>query len=267
VNCSRFEKLISLYIEADLAGRKSQQVENHLNVCPACRRFARELGQSQILLKKLRNESVDDDAFLTVQDRVLSALASREDCAQRAGLPVTRWTWDWREALVVGLVLLLGSLSFWKILPPKEPPSSLSGLNNKSTANRSPVGKPNERAVAGIAQGRSVGGQELVRSQTATRRKRVAERPRLSRPFKAQTSPRATAVAASGRLENPKAEVMDSQMEIQQALGETARDRSGEGESNPGNRAAKPDPLVVKLVTDDPEVVIVWLIDQNGGKQ
>ena len=26
----------------------------------------------------------------------------------------------------------------------------------------------------------------------------------------------------------------------------------------------KPDPLVVKLVTDDPEVVIVWLIDRNG---
>ena len=29
-------------------------------------------------------------------------------------------------------------------------------------------------------------------------------------------------------------------------------------------RAPKPEPLLVKLVTDDPEVVIYWLVDQNG---
>jgi hypothetical protein len=30
-------------------------------------------------------------------------------------------------------------------------------------------------------------------------------------------------------------------------------------------RAPKPEPLLVKLVTDDPEVVIYWLVDHNGG--
>ena len=29
--------------------------------------------------------------------------------------------------------------------------------------------------------------------------------------------------------------------------------------------APKPEPLLVKLVTDDPEVVIYWLVDHNGG--
>jgi hypothetical protein len=272
VNCSRFEKLIALHVEGDLAGRKSQQVENHLNACPACRRFAREFGQSQMLLKELGAESVDDDVFLAVQDRVLSELSSGQGSAQRVGLPASRWAWNWRQPLAVGLFLLRGAFSLWKILPLKEPPSNLSGLSNKNRANRSLIGKPNERAVAGMAQGRSASDQELVESQTATRRKRVAERSKLSRPFKAQTfkaqtSRRTTAVATYGKLENPRAEVMGSQTEIHQAPVEMARDISGEGESNPGNETDKPGPLVVKLVTDDPEVVIVWLIDQNGGKQ
>jgi hypothetical protein len=30
-------------------------------------------------------------------------------------------------------------------------------------------------------------------------------------------------------------------------------------------RAPKPEPLFVKLVTDDPEVVIYWLVDRHGG--
>jgi hypothetical protein len=30
-------------------------------------------------------------------------------------------------------------------------------------------------------------------------------------------------------------------------------------------RAPKPEPFLVKLVTDDPEVVIYWLVDHNGG--
>ncbi|MBZ5593973.1 MAG: zf-HC2 domain-containing protein [Acidobacteriia bacterium] len=31
------------------------------------------------------------------------------------------------------------------------------------------------------------------------------------------------------------------------------------------HRAFKPEPLVVKMITDDPQVVIYWLVDQNGG--
>jgi hypothetical protein len=27
----------------------------------------------------------------------------------------------------------------------------------------------------------------------------------------------------------------------------------------------KSEPLVVKMITDDPQVVIYWLVDQNGG--
>jgi predicted anti-sigma-YlaC factor YlaD len=160
VNCSCFEKLISLYIEADLTGRRSQRVENHLNMCPACRQFVQEFGRSQILLKELGAESVGEDAFLTVQDRVLNELASREGSAQRVGLRASRWTWDWTQALVVGLFLLLGAFSLWKILPPKEPPSNLSGLSKKNTFNRSPIGKPNERAVADLVQGRNVSKQK-----------------------------------------------------------------------------------------------------------
>ena len=30
-------------------------------------------------------------------------------------------------------------------------------------------------------------------------------------------------------------------------------------------RSPKPEPFLVKLVTDDPEVVIYWLVDHNGG--
>jgi len=30
-------------------------------------------------------------------------------------------------------------------------------------------------------------------------------------------------------------------------------------------RAFKSEPLLVKIVTDDPQVVIYWLVDQNGG--
>jgi hypothetical protein len=46
---------------------------------------------------------------------------------------------------------------------------------------------------------------------------------------------------------------------------EVAQVGSQEVKTGINPEAAVPEPLVIKLVTDDPGIVIVWLVDQNGG--
>jgi anti-sigma factor RsiW len=147
MRCSKFESLIALYVENDLAESDERLVEAHLETCHGCREFAADIRESQMVLKELRMDFVEEAALQEVRAEVLFHLST------------PRRTAPWPRAAVIA-----------------PPPFA---------------------AVPVLRQ----------RVHTA----------RVSRHHR-QTTP-----------------------------------------------AFKSEPLVVKIVTDDPQVVIYWLVGQNGG--
>ena len=179
----KFEPLIALYVENDLAAAEAQAVESHLAACDACRKFAAEMRESQEALKALRTEFVDDAVLLQVRTEVLSAASHRQR--------VVAWP---RYAIAAGLVLAMMAGWLWQMRP-MEPKARLEP--RPIAAN---VFAPLLPVVVPAPQARTHTGVARVRRH----------RPQAAPVFKSE-------------------------------------------------------PLVVKMITDDPQVVIYWLVDQNGG--
>ncbi len=178
MSCDKFEPLIALYIENDLAEAEARAVESHLAGCDACREFAAEMRESQAALKALRTEFLDDAVLLQVRTEILSAASHRHR--------VVAWP---RYAVAAGLVLALLGGWMWQMRPKAR-------LEPRPIAAN--VSAPPLPATVPAPQAR-------------TRLARVRRhRPRVAPMFKSE-------------------------------------------------------PLVVKMITDDPQVVIYWLVDQNGG--
>jgi len=75
MNCKRFERLIALHVEGDLAERQARNVESHLAGCATCRRFADELKASQGAMKDLRHETIYETDLHELRQRVVDAVA------------------------------------------------------------------------------------------------------------------------------------------------------------------------------------------------
>jgi anti-sigma factor RsiW len=190
MNCRSFEKLIALYVEGDLPGRKAEAVKDHLNACAQCRDFAQELKVSQAALKSLRQDTLDEAVFQTVRTRVLSSLGAGK---VRLAFPV------WRNALAACLLILL-VVSFLKL----RRPSQFRTTPVTGSLSNQPQAPAAEHVPAPVRE------PSLLASQ--------ARRPRR------RTRRVLTARASTGDL-------------------------------------PRPEPLTIKLVTDNPQVVIYWQVD------
>lgn len=179
MSCPKFELLIALYVEDDLAPNEAVLVESHLAVCEGCREFVAEMRASQAALKILRNEYVETAAFEQVRANVLAARPQG-----------WRWqTWP-RCAIAAGLVIAL--VAGWL------------------------VRRQTENTVVGVQSVRAL-------------------------------------------LPNPPAQPL---VQLRKPKMLAARVRMRWRQQAP---RFKSKPLVVKMITDDPQVVIYWLVDQNGG--
>jgi len=179
MSCQKFELLIALYVEGDLAPGEAGMVESHLGGCEGCRQFSAEMRTSQAALKVLRNEYIAPSAFEQVRSHVLAT-------RPQAWLPLI---WP-RYAIAAGLLVVL--LAGWL------------------------VRRHTENAVVGV---------ESVHAIMPAPPAQPLLRPR---------PPKALAARERRRLRRQAPRF-------------------------------KTEPLVVKMITDDPQVVIYWLVDQNGG--
>ena len=96
MSCQKFELLIALYVEGDLATGDAGMVESHLGECVGCRQFSAEMRTSQAALKVLRNEYIAPSAFEQVRSHVLAT-------RPQAWLPLI---WP-RYAVAAGLLVVL----------------------------------------------------------------------------------------------------------------------------------------------------------------
>jgi hypothetical protein len=86
-----------------------------------------------------------------------------------------------------------------------------------------------------------------------------------SPPFQGGVARSASPIGRS--LNGSRAEVVINEQPLRPRLrrGLPSFERRGLGESQPQKRAEPPKEIMVKLLTDDPNVVIYWLVDENGG--
>ena len=243
MNCNSFEEWIALYAEGDLDPSRAKNVESHLKSCASCQRFLKELEASQAMVKDLAAESLDPASFNVVRERVM------QEVNRRQARPV-----------------------WWRFLPP-------------TIAQRHPVWAAALAVVVALGfllqwqLWRKAGGARPVLTIRQWVQHRLFER-------KAQTVPRP--------IPSEKAEPQppDGGLAIRQFAkrhkSPAPHDLQSPGEGQPDAVAAEaeppveqgsnlqpeepvptdivpepPPPLVIKLVTDDPDIVIVWLVDQE----
>jgi anti-sigma factor RsiW len=175
MSCVKFESLIALYVESDLAEREQRLVEAHLETCDGCRGFAADIRDSQAALKELRMDFVEDSALHEVHAEVLNQLASSK-------------TVPWPKYAIAAM-LLVGLWAGW-----------------------------------------------LWRARTAAP-------PEVQPRAAVITPPRLVTVPVL--RQRPHTRVVRHHQ--------------------PAAPTFQSEPLVVKMITDDPQVVIYWLVSQNGG--
>src|SRR5262249_126189 len=138
VNCEYWRNQVALHVEEDLSPPKSRLVKRHLDTCPACQQFARDLSQSQAILKSLRHEAINGRVFEAIQERVIGEFVARKASGNYRWWPPALWNWRWTGALSMGLLLLLGGLVYWNFESPGERPNGRPGklrALSKDTSN------------------------------------------------------------------------------------------------------------------------------------
>jgi hypothetical protein len=230
MTCLDFEKLIALDAEGDLPERKAAKLGEHLKACRNCQEFAEKLQATQALLKSLAQESADEAVFEDVRQRVLDGIATDSD-------PHHFRAWQFALGAALAAMAIFAAVNLWHP----------SGHEHVSRASR-PLSQ--ERP----ATARS-GGQSLPRAERRDARATTGETPAQRRVR--ETSPQASTQAMSSAPTVPG---------HARARTESARQVLRERKESQGSLSAslKPrgrQPLTVMLVSDDPNVVIYWLVD------
>jgi hypothetical protein len=249
MNCEYWNLQIALEVEGDLSPRKSRRVEKHLEICPDCHRFARELSQSQAVLKSLGHEAVDSKVFGTIQQKVLNEIASRRAIANSAW-----WNWRWTGAITT--LLLLGAVAFRHLTQPASNPRGAEN-NSKTESSGSTTSQVDNRVT--------LNNRGFARMRMVTRKTKATERHKLGKTLPKPDHSQETVVNTAQTFPGKDWEFVDSRSREEKTSVEVTKVESQEGTAETGFNATDPDPLVIKLVTDDPEIVIVWLVDQKRG--
>lgn len=236
MNCNAYQFLIALHIEADLPPSQVQEVEAHLRQCPTCQKFQRELQASQNMVRDLAHERLDPASFDVVRQRVM----------QQVSQPGSRrrpW-WQlqllaplaWRPLSAAACVLVLGLLFVWHWFGVDRSKTEMSGVS--SSTEQALDGSRKDAPVDSTVQG------DLPPPQKEQKQPRVRE----WHVAQVQTPPeQAPEVAPEPDLPVEQGSIL-------------------EPDQSPADvPPEEPEPLVIKLVTDDPNIIIVWLVDQKAG--
>ena len=243
MNCNSFENLIALHAEGDLESSQAISVELHLKSCTSCQRFLAELKASQALVKDLAEESLDPASFNVVRQRVMQAV-NRQQAARPSWwrfLPpaLAEWRPAWAAALVA--LVALGFLLQWQRW---QRPGQSDRVDIPRVGSKPDVRKDSSADITANPEKPGLGQES--RREPPTRQIAKRHMSTAPRELMAPTGSQPEAVAAE---DEPPLE-QGSNLEPEQ--------------STPADAPAEPPPpLVIKLITDDPNIVIVWLVDQE----
>jgi anti-sigma factor RsiW len=232
MTCTRYETDLALYVEHDLADADAAAVEAHLQECPTCPSFLAELRSSQAQVKDLASEEMEAEALAAVRVRLVVAAATPR---LRHDEEVPTWAAAAAIILALGTLVYVIALVRWTdpartvavSAPPRIAPATIPSPLAAEPPSRSTL--PGPAAVSPHME------QAHVRRGRADRPSVV---PALS-PDDADQLARAVVAIARVR---------------------SVRDAEPDVEPSP-----EPAPLM-RLATADPDVVIYWQLEPNGGE-
>ena len=230
MTCRDQEGLLSLYVEGDLPDRDAVVLEAHLEECGSCRSFLGELRASQSAIKELAAEPLDEDALASVRSRVRSASRNRPP------RPPAALYW----AMAASLIGAIGGLVWLRGREARvaEPPLVAA---MPSTSLRSATPPPSDTSGA-------------INHPRPAREKHESTFRAHPRVVPVMDVPKPVAVLSPEDADQlARAVVAVSQIESVEDV-----------------RAPSPVPSdrppLIRLATSDPDIIIYWQLESDGGK-
>jgi anti-sigma factor RsiW len=234
MTCTRYEKDLALYVEHDLADADAAAVEAHLDACPACRSFLAALRASQAWVKDLAAEEVDSEVLAVARVRTIVAAAR----ARRSRRP--RWVPAWAAAAAV--ILALGTLVWVALVSRTSSPRTVAVSSPPSSAPRAIASAIAPPVIASPSARSTLPGPAAVSPHMERAHvRRGTDRPSVVPKLSADDADQlARAVVAIARIQRV--------------------------DEVPADAEPSPEPRLMRLATADPDVVIYWQLDPNGGE-
>lgn len=220
MNCRAWEEPIALAAGGDLDGPSRLELERHLAECPPCREFARGMAECLASVSQVEVDGIAPAHYAAVRARVLDRLRSE---------PRGRFAWVWIAAATVALAVLAAWMVPWGRPDPPPPHLALA----RSPAAPLPGAVPESTA------------RSVRRSPAAPLPGAVPESAARSiRGSPAPLLPGAVSASAARSVRRSPAPPLPG-----------AAPRS----VRHARPARPPEPLLVKIETDNPDVVIYWI--------
>jgi hypothetical protein len=230
MTCRRRENDLALYVEGDLPADRIPALEDHLRECPVCGGFFAELAASQKAVRDLAAEPIGGSVQAAVRARIASA----------GTRPPRHGAAAWGVAVAAGLAAVAAA-TYWLAQPSVLTPDSVGRATPPAASSASESG-PKRPALAALqpAERAPEHEQSLVRPE---------------RPISLHAESRRPASALSSE---------DADQLARAVVAVSRIDRVTDAVPEP-----PPSPIpatLVRLATDDPDIVIYWRLDSDGGE-
>ncbi len=231
MSCQTYESLIALDVGGDLPAADAGRLTRHLEMCPACRRFAEEMRQSRQAVALLAEAPVDEEILAAVRARVLRS-AGKRSAVFLPFRPSPR-VLAWAAAVAVSL----GALFLVRFSGPEpEVQNTPRRIAEVPVTPRSPAPPPPEaRSHFDPEEPKAVPSSTAVAAPDP-----IAPDPVASAPIE-QSIP---------KLPKPRPPVTVSEEIRTTAVAAPATPQANE-------------PMVIKLVSEDADLVIYWLVNAS----
>ena len=243
-DCKRFEGLVALHVEGDLPADEIGRLASHLAICSACRALAEELETSQRALRIHMHPPFDEEVLAQIRADVLAQVV------RPRALPFRRRVRKAAPWLAAAATLLV-AIGLWRFSGEPSPQTAPAPVEALS------VGAPTVEAPTVEAPTVEAPTVEAPTVEAPTVEEPSTPPPRSPR---LQASPvEETRISTlAPKLSSPPREAWEAPAEGTEA-GSLPSEAFVESEPR--------DPTLIKIVSEEKNLVIYWLVDPAATKE
>ncbi|HZS05036.1 MAG TPA: zf-HC2 domain-containing protein [Blastocatellia bacterium] len=268
MNCQKYEQLIALYVEGDLAERESAKVASHLTLCEPCHQFADDLRESQHALRAARADEFSEAMLADLRRSVMSEITLR---------PAANGFWSqffrplrWQYATLVAVLVLLAGSGAWLYFKPNGTSPPIAKRRPERTGGNS-GGKAQQEPLPQNDTAR-VNSAPRHRSRSAAPKRKAEAVPDLiassgEQPVPAPALPPAVPVTELGVDQSSLVKGLTMLQSEPLAGPDTENDSQLPSDVAPvATKAAPPsddNKVRMEIQTRDPNVRIIWFVNRE----
>lgn len=154
MNCRRVEKLISLYVEGDLASGITERIASHLEWCGRCNWLADEYKESQSWLRSSDPPEFDEASLTGLKAGVLRRIAETSAKPSLLASLVQQWSRRQVFALSAAMLIIFGVVVFYIYHARMSvKPSVIEAVRQAPDRESAPSNEPRKTPDTGTATG------------------------------------------------------------------------------------------------------------------